>query len=139
MTEALRAFPAGAPVIVPELAKNLDWPGADKIAEKLEAQMGGQVPPEMQKIIEEGKQTIAAQGEEIAKLKGDRAMDEATLQQKAREAEMQAMADMQIAQIQIASDERIAEMKIASEARIAAYKARLQADAAAARPQPQAA
>jgi hypothetical protein len=139
MTEALRAFPAGAPVIVPELAKNLDWPGADKIAEKLEAQMGGQVPPEMQKMIEEGKQTIAAQGEEIAQLKGDRAMDEAALQQKAREAEMQAMADMRIAEIQIASDERIAEMKIASEARIAAYKARLQADAAAARPQPQAA
>lgn len=39
MTEMLRAFPQAAPVIGPELAKNLDWPGADKIAEKLDAML----------------------------------------------------------------------------------------------------
>ena len=37
MTEMIRAFPQAAPIVGPELAKNLDWPGADKIAEKMEA------------------------------------------------------------------------------------------------------
>lgn len=35
MTEMIRAFPQAAAVIGPHLAKNLDWPGADEIAEDL--------------------------------------------------------------------------------------------------------
>jgi hypothetical protein len=40
MTELLRAFPQGAPVIAPELAKAQDWPGAEDISKKLEAIAG---------------------------------------------------------------------------------------------------
>jgi hypothetical protein len=37
MTELIRAFPAAAPVLGDLLAKNLDWPGADEIAKRLQA------------------------------------------------------------------------------------------------------
>jgi len=82
MTEALRAYPQGAPVIVPELAKNLDWPGADELAKKLEASAGGQIPPAVKKQIEDGKKLIQQQGEtitqlkaQLAQLKGDTTVD----------------------------------------------------------------
>lgn len=35
MTEFVRAYPAAAPVIGDLLAKNLDWPGAEEVAERL--------------------------------------------------------------------------------------------------------
>lgn len=141
MTEALRAFPDGAPVIVPELAKNLDWPGADEIAEKLEALMGGGVPPQVQAKIEEGMQRIQQLEEENAQLKADRTLDEAELEAEIIREEKKAQAQERIEQIKIASQERIAQMKIQSEAGLSAYKARLQAEAsvqaAAMRPAPQ--
>ena len=70
MTELMRAFPPAAPVIGPELAKNLDWPGADKIAEKLDAMTNPQqsVPPELQAQIEQGKKLIGDQQQQIADL-----------------------------------------------------------------------
>ncbi len=37
MIELIRAFPAAAPVLGDQLAKNLDWPGADIIAQRLQA------------------------------------------------------------------------------------------------------
>jgi len=37
MIELIRAFPAAAPVLGDQLAKNLDWPGADVIAQRLAA------------------------------------------------------------------------------------------------------
>jgi len=63
MTELLRAFPQAAPVIGDLYAKNLDWPGADEIAERLKALYertvgGGQgqqgIPPEQaMKVLQE--------------------------------------------------------------------------------------
>lgn len=62
MIELIRAYPAAAPIIGDLLAKNLDWPGADEIAERLkkmlemEQQQGqaqGKDPQEM--MIEGGK------------------------------------------------------------------------------------
>src|SRR5690606_24596370 len=48
------------------VAKNLDWPGADEIARRLKAMLPpqlqeGGLPPEVEQMIEEGKQTIAGQ------------------------------------------------------------------------------
>lgn len=51
MMQLLQAFPAAAPVIGDLVAKNLDWPGADEIAERLKAvspiaqQEAGPPPP----------------------------------------------------------------------------------------------
>jgi hypothetical protein len=44
MIELIRAFPEAAPVLGDLLAKNLDWPGADEIAERLKALL----PPQLQ-------------------------------------------------------------------------------------------
>lgn len=139
MTEALRAFPDGAQIIMPELAKNLDWPGADKIAEKLEQQASGKLPPQVQQKIEEGMKKMAQLEEENQALKQDRSIDQEKLRAEIEAEEAKAQAEMQVEQIRIASQERIAQMKIESEARIAAYKAQLSAQAEAQRPIVQAA
>jgi hypothetical protein len=68
MMEFVRLYPQAAPLIGDLLAKNLDWPGAEQIAERLKAmlppQAAGQVPPmvqQMQQIIQKG-------GEELKRL-----------------------------------------------------------------------
>lgn len=45
MVEFIRVFPQAAPMIGDLLAKNLDWPGADDIADRLKSML----PPHMQK------------------------------------------------------------------------------------------
>lgn len=118
MTELVRAFPPAAPIIGPELAKNLDWPGADKIAEKLEAQTQPQVPPELQQQIEQGKQLIEQQAQEIQTLKTDQSVEV----QKAR---AQIASNEEIERQKIASQERIAKMKMEADARIALMKTQM--------------
>ena len=136
MTEALRAFPQAAPVIVPELAKNLDWPGADDIAEKLEQQASGQLPPEVQKMVEMGKQQIAQLTEENQQLKQDHSLDAAKLQQQQQAASVEAQNKVRIALIQIEADKQIAFAKIEAQKEIDAYKATITAQAQAMRPVP---
>lgn len=142
MTELIRAFPAAAPIVGPELAKNLDWPGADKIAEKMEAMTEGQIPPEVQKAIEEGKQQIAQLTEENQKLKMDQAADMAKVQAdqaaNQQKIEAQQLADQaaiaskeRLAMIEIESNERIAIARIRSEALIKSKQAEMQAQNAA--------
>lgn len=125
MTEMIRAFPDAAPIVGPELAKNLDWPGADKIAEKMEAMSAGpQIPPEVQQQIEAGMQRIQELEQENTELKQSGEADMA-------KAQMEIASKERIAEMEIASDERIARMKEESAARVAAYKAELQAQSAA--------
>jgi hypothetical protein len=45
MIELIRAFPAAAPVLGDQLAKNLDWPGADVIAQRLQAMLPASASP----------------------------------------------------------------------------------------------
>lgn len=83
MTEFIRAFPEAAPIIGGLLARNLDWPGAAEIADRLDAinplnEMMGQgqpgLPPEIEMLIEQGQQFIAELEAENAALKQDRAL-----------------------------------------------------------------
>jgi hypothetical protein len=67
MMEFVRLYPQSAPIIGDLLAKNLDWPGAEQIAERLKAmlppQAAGQVPPmvqQLQQIIQKGGQELEA-------------------------------------------------------------------------------
>jgi len=86
MTEMMRAFPAAAPLIGDIIAKNLDWPGADEIAKRLQAAnpaaqgQGGQrdsgnIPPELQQAIQKGQQQIASLTQENQQLKADKAIE----------------------------------------------------------------
>lgn len=63
MTEMVRAFPGAAPVIGDLIAKNLDWPGADEIAERLKSinpalNQGDGIPPEVKQQIQDGMQRL---------------------------------------------------------------------------------
>ena len=131
MTEMIRAFPQSAMVVGPELAKNLDWPGADKIAEKLEAMTTGQVPPQIQKAMEEGKQQIAQLTEENQNLKLDQQANMAKIeaQRQADMAKLQSAEAIKIMEIQ--SDEKVALIKIASDAEIKSQTAKYAAANAA--------
>jgi hypothetical protein len=51
MVEMMRAYPQGAPLMVDLLAKNLDWPGADEIAERFKAML----PPQVQGVNPEAQ------------------------------------------------------------------------------------
>lgn len=78
MVEFIRAFPQAAPLLGDMLAKNLDWPGADEIAERLKAMLppqlqdnGGQpqIPPEVVQAVQEMKQQLQALSNENEQLR----------------------------------------------------------------------
>lgn len=78
MTEFIRAFPAAAPVIGDLLAKNLDWPGADEIAKRLESinpASQNKIPPEVQQLIQQGQQAIQELTQKVQQLEADRSVD----------------------------------------------------------------
>lgn len=134
MTEMMRAMPASAMILGKHLAKNLDWPGADEIAEELEAMSSQKLPPEVEKLIEEGKQEIARLGEENQKLKSDTSIDQAKLQADIMRAQVEAQNKVRIAMADIEAEKQIARAKIEADMQIQAYRAELQAAATAARP-----
>jgi hypothetical protein len=80
MTEFIRSYPAAAPVIGDLLVKALDWPQADEIADRLKAMMPqqakGGLPPELQQMIEEGKNHIAQLEQELQQMKAEKALSE---------------------------------------------------------------
>ena len=125
MTEMVRAFPAAAPIIMPELAKQLDWPGADKIADKMEEMASGQVPPELQKQMQEMQAQMQKLAQENQQLKQDQSTKIAEIQ-----------ADQQIQMLKVQSEEKIAAAKIQSQQQVEFYKAQTQAAIAAAKPKP---
>ena len=96
MIELIRAYPQAAPLIGDLLAKNLDWPGAEEIATRLQAALPAQlkgVSPEAQAAqaaqaqLAKLAQMLAAAQAEIAGLKQDQANSARRLQIEAFEAE----------------------------------------------------
>lgn len=72
MIELIRAVPDAARVIGDKLVKNLDWPEAEEISERLKKMMpqqaGDGMPPEMQQMIQKGQQMLQEQGKQIETL-----------------------------------------------------------------------
>jgi hypothetical protein len=93
MLELIRAYPAAAPVIGDLLAKNLDWPGADDVAQRLQAmlppQARGADPQAQAAQVELSKlaQALAAAKAQIAALQQDRSHEARKLEIDAFEAE----------------------------------------------------
>lgn len=124
MTEMVRAFPAAAPIIMPKLAKQLDWPGADEIAEEMEQLSSGQLPPEAQKAMQDMQAKLQQLSQENQQLKADKSEKIAEIQ-----------ADQQVQMIKVQSEEKIAAAKIESEKQIGFFKAQASVAIAAAKPQ----
>ena len=96
MTEMIRALPASAPVLGKHLAKNLDWPGADEIAEELEQMMKPpELPPELQEQIQKGAEELQAVKAENEQIKADRSLDAAKMQMDAELARLKAEVEQQ--------------------------------------------
>lgn len=97
MIELIRAYPPAAPVMGDLLAKNLDWPGADQIAQRLGALLPPQLrgaPPEVQQAktqIAQMAQALQAAKARIAALEQDRSHEARKLQIDAYEAETNRM------------------------------------------------
>jgi hypothetical protein len=75
MTAMVQAFPMAAPVIIPKLAKNLDWPGADDIADELEAlapKPQGGIPPQIQQAMQQSQQQIQMLTQQVQQLEADK-------------------------------------------------------------------
>jgi hypothetical protein len=94
MLELIRAYPAAAPVIGDLLAKNLDWPGADEVASRLQSmlppKLAGGVSPEAQAAqLQAAKlaQALNAAKAQIATLQQDRDHEARKLEIDAFEAE----------------------------------------------------
>jgi hypothetical protein len=90
MIELIRAYPAAAPVIGDLLAKNLDWPGADEVAQRLQSMLPAQArgaDPQAQAAQAQLGQALAAAKAEIAALQQDRANAARKLEIDAFEAE----------------------------------------------------
>jgi hypothetical protein len=101
MIELIRAYPAAAPLIGDLLAKNLDWPGADEVAQRLQALL----PAQARCAGAEGQgaqaqlaglaQALAAAKAEIAALQQDRSHTARKLEIDAFEAETNRLKAMQ--------------------------------------------
>jgi hypothetical protein len=82
MMELIQAYPQIAPMIGDLLVKNLDWPGADEIAQRLQAQMPAPAgapsvaPPALQAIALL-KQQLAQVTGQLTALQNDRSIDQA--------------------------------------------------------------
>jgi hypothetical protein len=129
MTEMVRAFPAAAPIIMPELAKQLDWPGADKIADKMEEAASGQIPPQAQQAIEQGKKQMQDMAVQLQQLQQENQQLKSDKSDKIAEIQ----ADQQIQMVKIDSEQKIAAAKIESQKQIEFYKAQANFAAASAK------
>ena len=79
LQELIRANGDAAPILGAELVKMMDFPGAEKIAEKLskiDPTNENRLPPEVQKQMQEGAQQIQKLTAENQQLKADRTGDQ---------------------------------------------------------------
>lgn len=82
MMELVRTFPDAAPVIGDLLARNLDWPGADEIAKRLEKLLPpgvrdeeGQIPPEVQQQMQQMGEAITVLQQKLAEAESSKDID----------------------------------------------------------------
>lgn len=92
MIEFIRSYPDAAPIIGDLLAKNLDWPGAEEIAKRLEKilppqvrdEQGGGIPLEIQQQMQQMQQVIQQMGQQLQQAQQDRQGEQAKLEIDAR-------------------------------------------------------
>lgn len=108
MTELIRAYPAAAPVLGDLLARNLDWPGADEIAARLQKllppalqapQQGANAGPDPQMLQasaanQQLQQQVMALTQKLQSLMQDKSLDQQKLAVEQFRAETERMSAM---------------------------------------------
>ncbi len=130
-TELIRANPAIAPAVGPELVKSMDFPNADKIAQKLEEMAAGQPSPQIQQQMDQGKKQMQQMAQQLQQLQ----QENQQLKQDKSDKIAEVQSNEQIEMMKIASNERINQQKLESDKQIDFYKAQAQVAAAAAKMQ----
>ena len=118
MMEFMRVYPAGAPLIGDLLAKNLDWPGSDEVAERLKAMLPPQAVGGTDAIANQLTQQMQQQDqmarEAIANLDAQLKATEAKLQDKQFENQLK-QGELQLKDRELTIKERETMQKLASE------------------------
>lgn len=103
MMELIRSYPDAAPLIGDLLVKNLDWPGAEEIAERLKNAMGpaaggeGGPSPQMQQAaqqMQQMQQVIQSLNQQLEALKADKSLEAQKVQIQGFDAETKRMSAM---------------------------------------------
>jgi hypothetical protein len=128
-TELIRANPAIAPAVGPELVKSMDFPNADKIAQKLEDMASGQPSPQVQQQIDQGKKQMEQMAQQLQQLQQENQQLKADKSDKLAQIE----ADQQIELVKVQSNEKIEAAKIESAKQVEFYKAQANFAAASAK------
>lgn len=113
MTEFVRVFPQAAPLIGDLIAKNMDWPGADQIADRLKSMLppgmasGDDLTPEEQMQVQQ-QQQAAQQAEQAQQAAQQQAMElearKADAEAKEAEADAaKAQAEAQLKKLELAA------------------------------------
>lgn len=129
MMALVQARPEIAPLIGDLIAKNLDWPGADEIGERLKAMLPpqlqpGQLPPEIQQQIQQAQQLVQQGQQAMGELHGENEQLKLAIKDKAGE--------LEIKRAELALKEKELALKAAeSSAELQMKAAELQARAAA--------
>lgn len=102
MIELIRSYPDAAPIIGDLLAKNLDWPGADEIAKRLEKMLPpqardeeGGIDPETQAQIEQMSQALQEMGQRLQEAEGKKDIEAQKLAIESYKAETERMTALQ--------------------------------------------
>lgn len=102
MMELLRGFPDGWQIIGDLLAKNLDWPGADEIAKRLEKMLPpnikddeGALPPEVQTQLQQMSEALQVMGQKLQEAEGKYSLEEKKLAIEEYKAETERMTALQ--------------------------------------------
>lgn len=122
MMQLVQAFPQAAPLIGDLIAKNLDWPGADDIAERLKImlppqlqQKDQQIPPQIQQQLQQMQQTIQQGTQALQQLQQEnQQLKQADMQMKGQELQQDGAlqaAEIQIKEREIAIKEREVALK----------------------------
>ncbi|MBA2412583.1 MAG: hypothetical protein H0V63_07120, partial [Burkholderiaceae bacterium] len=123
--EFIRAVPQLAPDMLDILAKNLDWPQADKLAERIEKKMNAPQGPAPELLKEQAKGQVTMQIE-AARMQASTQQKQADAQVDIQKFQAEAALKAQAEQIQMQHQAGIEREKIASNERIKA--AQIQAD-----------
>jgi hypothetical protein len=141
MMEFIRVFPQAAPLIGDLLAKNLDWPGAEQVAERLKAmlppQAAGKVNPmvmQLQQMLQQqdaqAKQIVGQLQQQIADLQKQLSDKSGELQLKAGELQIKGF-EAQTKRAEVMKPETVQPQQVdpikAAELQIKAEELRLQA------------
>lgn len=131
MTEFIRSYPDATPIVGDLLMKAMDWPGSETMAERFERMVPAQakgddeqppIPPEVQMMMEQGKQQIDELTAENQKLKAGEETAQAKIMVDAKAKKAQIDSNEQISREEIASKERIAREQIMSQQRLQTLK-----------------